>query len=101
MKKILIAGFGDVAERLVRRYAGQADFVGLIRRPERAADLRALGVTPLIADLDDAASLKRLPRVDGVFHFAPPPARSSTSAPVVCTATAAASGWRRRGLSRR
>jgi len=37
-------------------------------------------VTPLVADLDDPASLKRLPRVDGVFHFAPPP-NAGTSDP--------------------
>ncbi len=73
MKKLLIVGFGDVAERLVKRYAGQAEFVGLIRRPERAAALRALGVTPYVGDLDQPRSLRRLPRVDGVFHFAPPP----------------------------
>ena len=78
MKKFLIVGFGDVAERLVRRYAGQADFVGLTRRPERVEALRALGVTPFVGDLDDAASLRRLPRVDGVFHFAPPPAEGTT-----------------------
>ena len=78
MKKILIVGFGDVAERLVARYAGQADFIGMIRRPERAAALRALGVTPYIGDLDAPASLKRLPRVDGVFHFAPPPNEGTT-----------------------
>ncbi len=74
MKTILIAGFGDVAERLVQRYAGQAAFIGMVRRAERAAALRALGVTPFLADLDDPASLRRLPRVDGVLHFAPPPA---------------------------
>jgi nucleoside-diphosphate-sugar epimerase len=73
MKRILIVGFGDVAERLVTRYAGQAGFIGLIRRPERAAELRALGVTPYLGDLDVPATLKRLPRVDGVLHFAPPP----------------------------
>ena len=56
MKTILIAGFGDVAGRLVQRYAGQAHFIGLIRRPERAAELRALGVTPYVGDLDDPAS---------------------------------------------
>lgn len=78
MKKILIVGFGDVAERLVRRYAGQAEFVGLVRRPERIAALRALGVTPLVADLDQPASLARLPRADGVFHFAPPPNAGTT-----------------------
>jgi len=73
MKKILIVGFGDVAERLVRTYAGQAEFIGLVRRPERVAELRTLGVTPYLGDLDIAATLVRLPRVDGVFHFAPPP----------------------------
>ena len=73
MKRILIVGFGDVAERLVRRYAGQAAFIGMIRRPERAAELRALGVTPLVGDLDAPETLAHLPRVDGVFHFAPPP----------------------------
>ena len=78
MKKILIVGFGDVAERLVKRYAGQADFVGMIRRPERAAELRALGVTPYVGDLDRPQSLRRLPRVDGVFHFAPPPNEGKT-----------------------
>ena len=78
MKKLLIVGFGDVAERLVKRYAGQADFVGLTRRSGRAAELRALGVKPYLGDLDDPASLRRLPRVDGVFHFAPPPGEGRT-----------------------
>jgi len=73
MKKILIVGFGDVAGRLVQRYGGQAEFIGMIRRPERTAELRALGVTPYVGDLDEPATLQRLPRVDGVFHFAPPP----------------------------
>ena len=78
MKKILIVGFGDVAERLVKRYAGQAVFIGMIRRPERAAALRALGVTPFVGDLDRLESLRRLPRADGVFHFAPPPNDGNT-----------------------
>ncbi len=78
MKKILIVGFGDVAERLARTYGGQAEFIGITRRPERAAELRALGVTPYVGDLDVPATLKRLPRVDGVFHFAPPPGAGTT-----------------------
>ncbi|MDO9220624.1 MAG: SDR family oxidoreductase [Thiobacillus sp.] len=78
MKTLLIAGFGDVAGRLVQRYAGQAHFIGLVRRPERAAELRALGVTPYVGDLDDPASLRRLPRVDSVLHLAPPPATGDT-----------------------
>lgn len=78
MKKILIVGFGDVAERLVKCYAGQAEFIGMIRRPERAAGLRALGVTPYCGDLDVPQSLRRLPRIDGVLHFAPPPNEGTT-----------------------
>jgi len=78
MKKILIVGFGDVARRLVTQYAGQADFIGMIRRPDRVAELRALGVTPCIGDLDMPASLKRLARVDAVLHLAPPPGSGST-----------------------
>ena len=67
-----------MAERLVKRYAGRAHFIGLTRRAARVAELRALGVTPFVGDLDDARSLRRLPRVDGVFHFAPPPADGKT-----------------------
>jgi len=78
MKKILIVGFGDVARRLVTQYAGQADFIGMIRRPDRVAELRALGVTPCIGDLDMPATLKRLARVDAVLHLAPPPGSGST-----------------------
>lgn len=78
MKTILIIGFGDIAMRLVQRYAGQATFVGLTRRPERAAELRALGVIPHVGDLDVPATLKHLPRADAVFHFAPPPSSGMT-----------------------
>lgn len=78
MKRILIAGFGDVAARLVKRYAGQAEFIGMVRSGDRVDELRALGVTPFVADLDAAQSLRRLPQVDGVFHFAPPPTEGRT-----------------------
>ncbi|MFP5381417.1 MAG: SDR family oxidoreductase [Gammaproteobacteria bacterium] len=78
MKTILIIGFGDIATRLVQRYAGQATFVGLTRRPEQAAELRTLGVIPHVGDLDAPATLKHLPRADAVFHFAPPPNSGTT-----------------------
>ncbi len=61
-----------------RRYARQAEFIGMIRRPERRRRAARLGVTPIVGDLDVPATLKRLPRVDGVFHFAPPPNAGST-----------------------
>ena len=46
----------------------------LVRDPSRHSGLRALGVTPLLGDLDDRASLSRIAGLaDAVLHFAPPP----------------------------
>lgn len=73
VKQILIIGCGDVGERLVRRYARQARFFALTRSEAGVARLRALGVVPVIGDLDQLDTLRQLPQVDGVFHFAPPP----------------------------
>ncbi|KIN89392.1 MULTISPECIES: SDR family oxidoreductase [Thauera] len=74
MKRILIVGSGDVARRalpwLVRRFRVFA----LVRQPEAAAELRALGAVPVAGDLDDRRSLRRLAGIaDAVLHFAPPP----------------------------
>ena len=77
MKRILIIGCGDVGERLVRRYRGQAHFFALTRSETGKARLRMLGIVPVVGDLDHPNTLKRLPTVDGVFHFAPPPAEGS------------------------
>lgn len=74
MKRLLIIGCGDVGERLVRRYRNQARFMGLTRSAAGTERLRALGVIPFVGDLDQADTLRNLPAVDGVFHFAPPPA---------------------------
>ena len=74
MKRILIVGSGDVARRalpwLVRRFRVFA----LVRQPEAAGELRALGAVPVVGDLDDRHSLRRLAGIaDAVLHFAPPP----------------------------
>jgi nucleoside-diphosphate-sugar epimerase len=77
--RILIVGCGDVGLRAARFLAGHARLYGLIRSPERAAALRATGITPVIGDLDDRASLKRLAGLaDAVLHFAPPPGEGKT-----------------------
>ena len=74
MRRLLIAGCGDIALRavpvLTRRYRVYA----LVRNPAKRATLRALGVTPVPGDLDDRASLARIAGLaDAVLHFAPPP----------------------------
>ena len=73
MNRLLIIGCGDVALRaipfLTRRYRVYA----LVRNADYCAKLRALGVIPLIGDLDDRHSLARISGLaDAVLHYAPP-----------------------------
>jgi nucleoside-diphosphate-sugar epimerase len=75
MKRILIVGAGDVAGRAIPWLARRFRVFALTRRPEGCDRLRRLGAVPLLADLDDRASLARLAGIaDAVLHFAPPPA---------------------------
>jgi nucleoside-diphosphate-sugar epimerase len=72
---LLIIGCGDVARRalpwLTRRY----HVYGIVRAESDKAPLRSLGVTPILADLDRPASLKRIAGIAQlVLHFAPPQA---------------------------
>ena len=53
--------------------------LALTSSPARVAELRALGVTPLLGNLDDAASLLRLSGLaQRVLHLAPPPGEGWT-----------------------
>jgi len=76
VQRLLIIGCGDIARRalpwLVKHYRVYA----AVRSAARAGELRALGVTPLLADLDRPRSLRRLAGIgELVLHFAPPPDR--------------------------
>ena len=74
MQKILIVGSGDVARRILPRLAGRFRVFALLRDTARAAVWRAAGATPVLADLDDRASLGRIAGIaDLVLHLAPPP----------------------------
>ncbi len=75
MWRILIIGPGDVALRLVPQLTNKFRVYALVRRRENAETLRRLGVTPIVGDLDDSRSLKRIGGIaDAVLHLAPPPA---------------------------
>ena len=79
MQKILIVGSGDVARRILPRLAGRFRVFALLRDATRAAAWRAGGATPVIADLDDRASLARIAGLaDLVLHLAPPPGDGTT-----------------------
>ncbi|MDD5301048.1 MAG: SDR family oxidoreductase [Gallionella sp.] len=74
MKRILIAGCGDIAMRVAPLLRKHYRLFGLVRRAERCAELRAAGITPVPGDLDDRTSLARIAGLaDIVLHFAPPP----------------------------
>lgn len=76
---MLIIGFGDIGKRLAARLlspagAGRWRIFALVRSADAAAEARQLGVEPLVGDLGDLASLKRLAGIAHlVVHLAPPP----------------------------
>lgn len=79
MKRLLIIGCGDVAMRAIPLLTRRYRVFALVRNPAYREKLRALGVLPIVGDLDDRASLARIAGLaDAVLHFAPP-ANSGTS----------------------
>jgi nucleoside-diphosphate-sugar epimerase len=75
LKDVLIVGCGDIGVRVARQVqqAG-GNVIGLARSEASAGRLLALGIDPVIANLDDAASLNALPTAGKlIFYFAPPP----------------------------
>ena len=78
MKRLLIIGCGDVAQRALPLLCRRYRVFALVRSPARAAALRALGlgIVPVAGDLDDPRSLHSLAGLaHDVLHFAPPPAQ--------------------------
>lgn len=76
-QRLLIIGCGDVGLRVARSLGAggpRPRVLALTSSPARVPMLRAAGVTPLVGDLDDAASLVRLAGLaTRVLHLAPPP----------------------------
>lgn len=82
--RVLIVGCGDVGQRIARELqhsagAGQVRphgprVLALTSSPEKAALLQRQGITPLLGNLDDLVSSRRLRGIaDRVVHMAPPP----------------------------
>lgn len=72
--RVWLIGFGDIAERVAQRLVAEGQEVhGMLRRAERAEELKLMGVEPVVADLDDASSLDGLDLGGAeVYFFAPP-----------------------------
>ncbi|MEF8698540.1 MAG: SDR family oxidoreductase [Candidatus Accumulibacter sp. UW26] len=80
MQKLLIVGCGDIARRLLPLLLGHYRVFALVRDPEQCAFWRENGARPVLADLDQPASLQRIVGLaELVVHLAPPPAADSRS----------------------
>ncbi len=61
--------------RVAHLLQGRLRILALTSQPARCGELRAAGITPLVGNLDDPASLQRLAGLaDWVLHLAPPAA---------------------------
>jgi nucleoside-diphosphate-sugar epimerase len=71
--RLLIFGCGDVGMRLLPLVRARFKVFAVTSDPARRAELRAAGATPIVADLDQPASLRRLAGLAlYVAHLAPP-----------------------------
>ncbi len=75
---MLIVGCGDVGLRTAQRLLPHYRVFGLVRSSVNAAQLRAAGIIPIVADLSQRHSLTRIAAIaDVVLHFAPPPSHGA------------------------
>ncbi len=73
-QRVLIVGCGDVGLRVARLLPRAVRVLALTSSPARLAELRSRRITPLLGDLDDSATLRRLAGIaTRVMHLAPPP----------------------------
>ncbi len=77
MRRLLIIGCGDVAQRAVPLLRSRCRIIhALTHSRARVAALRALGLVPIVGDLDAPATLHGLAGIaHDVLHCAPPPGR--------------------------
>ncbi len=72
--RVLIVGCGDVGLRAAKALMPRCRVLALTSSRQRVAELRGLGIVPLIGNLDVPASLARLSGLARhVLHLAPPP----------------------------
>lgn len=78
-QRVLLVGCGDVGLRVARQMPAPVGLTAITSSPQRRAELRSQGIRPLVADLDDPATLRRLAGLaTRVVHLAPPPAEGWT-----------------------
>ncbi|MEN7526004.1 NAD-dependent epimerase/dehydratase family protein [Cupriavidus sp. DL-D2] len=72
--RLLIVGCGDVGTRVLRLLSTRMRVFAVTSQPSRRDALRQAGAVPLVADLDQPATLSRLAHLASrVMNLAPPP----------------------------
>jgi nucleoside-diphosphate-sugar epimerase len=75
LPRVLIVGCGDVGHRCLTLLRARFRVFAVTSREAGRASLREAGAVPVVANLDDARSLRRLRGLSSrVIHLAPPPA---------------------------
>ncbi len=70
---ILIVGCGDIGRRLLPSLTSKFKVFALTSQPEKAHELRLAGAVPIVGNLDQRDTLKRLASLASiVVHLAPP-----------------------------
>lgn len=73
-QRVLIVGCGDVGLRAAAALPSRVRVLALTSTAAKRSELRARGIEPLVGNLDDVPSLRRLAGLaDRVLHLAPPP----------------------------
>ena len=97
-QRVLIVGCGDIGLRAAALLPARVRLLALTSSPARVGELRLLGITALVGNLDAPASLARLAGLaTRVIHLAPPPSSEPTGQLDPRT-TALCRVLRRRGL---
>lgn len=74
MRRLLIVGCGDIGQRLAQAMHARWRIYALARSDCHHQMLRALGIVPIVADLDHPETLERLAGLaHDVIHLVPPP----------------------------
>lgn len=91
---VFIVGCGDIGQRVARLWCERGlEVTALARSPMAQTKLTSLGMTSVLGDLDDPASLAHLPlRNRLVYYFAPPPDQGVTDSRMAAFCDALANG---------
>jgi len=83
LPRALIVGCGYVGQRLARSLSADHILYGIVRGTTNVRTLRALGIEPIVLDLDAVTHRDLSPtwyRASPIFYFAPPPQNGESDA---------------------